>query len=81
MNKPIVYRQNRLFKIDHEVLPPSARKTEVINDLYVAIFKEFQGAEYSDKYSKMTYQERMVAINEYAKSWLLKKGHKPNGSK
>lgn len=78
--KPIVYRQNRLFKIDQESLPISARTLEVTNDLYIAIFKEFQGAEDNDKYTNLTYQQRMIAINEYAKDWLLKKGHKSYGS-
>ena len=80
MQKPIIYRQNRLFKINEELLPPSARTLETINDLYIAIFREFQGAEDKDKYKKLNYQERMNSLNEFAKSWLIKKGYKPYGS-
>ncbi len=76
MIRPLIYRQNRLFRINEKVLPDSAKNLETMNSLYLALFLEFQGAEYNDKYSKMNYQERMNQVNEYANLWLDKKGHR-----
>lgn len=76
MNNPLIYRQNKLFKIDIKQLPIKARTTEKINALYAAIYFEFRGAEENDKYKKYTYQERMEKLNQFAKDWLLKQGFK-----
>lgn len=76
MTKPLIYRQNNLFKINIEQLPLSARRSDIINTLYAYLYLEFRGAEYSEKYANMTYVERMEAVNQYAREWLNKKGYK-----
>lgn len=79
MSKPLVYRQNRLFRINEDLLPESARNLQTIQKLYYAMYLEFKGAEYSDKYSKLSYQERMEKINDFSKNWLKSQGHKIYG--
>jgi len=76
MSRTLVYRQNRLFKIDVTQLAPKAKRPEVINALYAALYDEFKGAVDNDKYSNLTYKERMDLINDYAHSWLTKRGLK-----
>lgn len=72
----LVFRQGRMFKINELELPVKARNTEVKNSLYVAIFKEFQGASVSDKYKNFNAQQRMQLLNEFAVNWLTSKGYK-----
>jgi len=72
----LVYRQNRLFKINLNELPEIAKNTETLNALYAALFLEFRGAEENDKYNKKSYTERMEAINNFAENWLKKQGYK-----
>ncbi len=72
----LIYRQNKLFKIDINQLPMSARNTDTMNEMYLYLHFEFRGASENPKYSKMTYQERMEVINQYARKWLTIKGHK-----
>lgn len=76
MSRSLIYRQNRLFKIDVAQLPQKARRSDVVNGLYAAVYEEFKGAAYKDDYSQLTYKERMDALNQYAKDWLEKRGFK-----
>ena len=78
MIKSLIYRQNKLFKINIELLPIEARKTKIINSLYAALYFEFRGASENDKYNKMLYTERMEALNNFARKWFTKRGYKLN---
>lgn len=74
MSRTLVYRQNRLFKIDTEQLPKKANNTAVINNLYADIYTEFSGANENSKYSNMTYLQRIEAVNAFALKWLEDRG-------
>lgn len=74
MSRPLVFRQNRLFKIDASQLPQKANTSAVINGLYADLYIEFSGAEKSDKYGSMDLVQRMNAVNAYAQQWLLDRG-------
>jgi len=72
MDHPLIYRKNKLFSINNDKLPVHLRKQDIINSLLIAIFKEFSGAIYNDKYRKMTYEDRMKEINIFAENWIKK---------
>jgi hypothetical protein len=72
----LIYRQDRLFRINSAELPESANTLEARQNLLVAIFKEFQGAMENESYKNMTNKERLEALNNFAKAWLLKQGYK-----
>lgn len=74
MKPPVIIRQNRLFCIDEKVLPETANKTPIKGALYAAIHEEFKGAAYSDAYKKLTVEQRMQSINDYAWKWLKDRG-------
>lgn len=76
MAKSLIYRQNRLFKIDVEQLPKKAKTSAIINSLYIAIYKEFCDAAISEKYNKLSYLQKMEAVNQFAQKWLEDKGFK-----
>lgn len=76
MNSPIIVRKNRLFCIDEEVLPSAANTTPIKGALYAAIHEEFKGAAYSETYKRLTPQQRMQSINDYAWNWLNDRGFK-----
>jgi hypothetical protein len=70
----IVYRKNKMFCIDKAKLSQKARKDEIINALYAAIYTEFAGANYNDDYKNLNSLERLTKINEYANKWLSERG-------
>lgn len=72
----LIYREGRLFKINDNLLPVSARKLEVKQKLFIALFREFRGAVDNDKYKDLSIQERIAKLNEFAKEWLNSKGYK-----
>lgn len=72
----IIYRQNKLFCIDKNKLSQKARKDEIINALYAAIYTEFAGASKNQDYKDLTSLEKLVKINEYAHKWLNERGLK-----
>lgn len=74
--RELIYREGRLFKINRDKLPEMARTVAVTNKLFIAIFREFQGASENEKYSSFSYKERLELVNKYAKEWLLKQGYK-----
>lgn len=74
MSRTLIYRQDRMFKIDHDQLPDAAKLPSVVNGLYADIYTEFSNAHYNPKYSTMSLLERMQAVNEYAQKWLTDKG-------
>lgn len=76
MNRTLIYRENRLFKIDNNQLPASANKSFIINALYAAIYEEFAEAINNKKYKEMSNLEKMNAVNEFARQWLNDKGFK-----
>jgi len=76
MSKPLIYRQNRFFKIDTSQLSVKANKSYIINALYAAIYDEFKEAVYNKKYEEMNNFQKMQAINEFALNWLKEKGLK-----
>lgn len=72
--KTLIYRENRLFKIDTKQLPTAANKSWIINGLYAALYEEFTEAATNDKYKNMSNLEKMNALNEFAHRWLKNKG-------
>ncbi len=72
----LIYRQGRMFRINDEKLPQTARKMDVKNRLFVALFREFQGASVNDKYKSLSIQDRIAKLNEYAQEWLTLQGYK-----
>lgn len=72
----LIYRQGRMFRINDKLLPDSANNMEVKQKLFVALFREFQGASKNDKYKDMSYQQRIESLNEFAAAWLTKQGYK-----
>lgn len=74
MANTLIFRQNKLFKIDTTQLSPKANNSSVINNLYADIYTEFSGANENNKYSSMTYLERINAVNAYALKWLQDRG-------
>ncbi len=72
--RQLIYRQNSQFVIDQSQLKPAAKKQDVINALYGAIYLEFRGANKNSKYENKTNLERFQLINEFAKDWLAKRG-------
>jgi len=71
---PVIYRSNKMFSIDNEFIKPEHRNSSVINSLYAAVYDEFKGASRNDKYKKLTYEQRMAKLNEFAEKWLRDKG-------
>lgn len=74
MSRTLIYRENRLFKIDNSQLPPQANKSFIINALYAAIYEEFTEAINNKKYKDMSNLEKINAVNQFAQQWLKDKG-------
>jgi hypothetical protein len=72
----LIYRQGRLFKINDNMLPETARKMDVKNKLFIALFREFQGASVNDKYKSLSIQDRIAKLNQFAQEWLTIQGYK-----
>jgi hypothetical protein len=72
--KPLVYRQNRLFKLEVSELPLKARSIPVQNALYAAIYDEFLDAQINPKYLNTDLVQRIQAVNDFARQWLIDKG-------
>ncbi len=72
----LIYRQGRMFRINEDMLPQTARKMDVKNKLFVALFREFQGASVNDKYKSLSIQDRIAKLNDFAKEWLTLQGYK-----
>lgn len=71
----IIYRKNKLFSVNEDLLPKELRTSEYKSDLLVAVFYEFRGANSSEKYKRLSNQEKMEEINEFAQKH-VKKAHK-----
>lgn len=71
----VIYRKNKLFIIDQDVLKPTARKPEILNALYAELYNEFSGANYHPNYEKLTNLERFNKLNEFANTWLKARGY------
>ena len=76
MSLPLIYRQGRMFKINDDLLPPSARNSSVKNALYISLYREFAGANNSDKYKHLTNQQKMQKICDFAENWLKERKYK-----
>lgn len=74
--RTLIYRQDRMFKIDKDQLPLKAQSPAVMNGLYADIYTEFLEAQYSPKYASMDLRTRMEAVNEFALNWLTQRGFK-----
>ena len=72
----IIYRKNKLFCINKDKLSSKARKDDVINALYAAIYTEFSGATYNVDYKDLTPLEKLNKLNEFAHRWLSERGLK-----
>jgi hypothetical protein len=70
----VIYRQNHKFFVDESKLKPEARRSDICNALYAAIYLEFAGAHTNPDYSKLTPLEKMNKLNEYANTWLKERG-------
>lgn len=71
----VIYRKNKLFIIDQDVLKPTARKPEILNALYAELYTEFSGAHYNPNYESLTNLERFNKLNEFANTWLKARGY------
>jgi hypothetical protein len=65
-----------MFRINDNLLPQTARKMDVKNRLFIALFREFQGASENDKYKSLSIQDRIAKLNDFAKEWLITQGYK-----
>jgi hypothetical protein len=74
MNPAVIVRKNRLFCIDEAVLPAAANRAPIKGALYAAIHEEFKGAALSEHYGRLTPEQRMAKINDYAWKWLKDRG-------
>lgn len=74
--RTLIYRQDRMFKIDEAQLPVKARNVAVMNGLYADIYSEFLDANTSPKYASMSLLQRMDAVNDFALNWLTTRGFK-----
>jgi hypothetical protein len=72
----LVYRQGKMFKLDVDQLPASAKNTATMNALYADIYLEFRGASENKKYKSMNLIDRLDAVNQFALTWLDSKGYK-----
>lgn len=72
----LVFRRNKQFVINEELLPKSAKNLETITSLYIAIYMEFRGAETNPKYNQLNYQQRLQEINIFADNWLKVRGYR-----
>lgn len=72
----LVYREDKLFKLDESLLPKSAQNVSTINSLYADIYIEFRGASENKKYKSMNLLDRLDAVNQFAINWLNSKGYK-----
>lgn len=72
--KQIILRKNKLFVINKDELKPHAKKDEIYNALYAAIYTEFKGASENPDYEKLTNLEKLNKINTYAYEWLKTRG-------
>lgn len=66
----IFYRRSNKFHINETILPPNAKKPDIINALYGAVYQEFIGASKNIRYSNKSPLEKMQALNEFAEAWL-----------
>lgn len=73
MRQLVKYKNNR-FVIIRNNLNEQENKTDIINLLYLAMYKEFFGASENPKYKNLNVLDRLVKINEFANNWLDKKG-------
>ena len=72
--KTVIYRRNKMFIIDKEQLLPHARKEDIYNALYAAVYTEFQGASENPNYKELTNLEKVNKVNQFANEWLSKRG-------
>ena len=72
--KQVIYRKNKMFMIDKDQLKPDARRDDVYNALYAAIYIEFQGASENKNYSQLTNLEKFNEVNAFAYNWLRTRG-------
>lgn len=70
----IVVRKNRMFVIDKSQLKAKAKKDDVCNALYSAIYLEFAGASKNPRYQGMDAKSMLEAVNGFAFSWLKERG-------
>jgi hypothetical protein len=70
----VILRKNKLFIIDKSKLKPEARKEEIYNALYAAVYEEFQGANTNLIYKDLNSLSRLEEVNKFAYNWLKQKG-------
>jgi hypothetical protein len=70
----VIIRKNKLFIIDKSKLKPEARKEEIFNALYAAVYEEFQGADKNPTYKNLNSLDKLEQLNSYAYNWLKQKG-------
>lgn len=72
----LIIHKNKMFIIDKSKLKPIAKKEDIYQSLYAAIYLEFSGAEYNQDYNNFNYIERLNKVNEFAWKWLEERGLK-----
>jgi len=72
--KRYIYRQSCQFKLDKQLLKPEARRDNICNALYAAVYTEFSGASNNKIYSHLTNAEKLNKVNEFVDKWLKERG-------
>lgn len=73
--KTVIYRQNKMFVIDKDLIVcPPGKKDGICNALYAAIYTEFQGASENPNYRDQTNFDRVKSLNKFAYDWLKSRG-------
>lgn len=63
-----------MFVIDKSQLETKAKKDDVCNALYGAIYREFAGAAKNPRYKGLDHKSMLEEVNSFAFNWLKEKG-------
>jgi hypothetical protein len=72
VNTKLVYKEGAYFKLNRDLLPESAKPLPEMQRIYTALYVEFQGAIDKDQYKNMNINQRLDAVDEFAKAWVRK---------
>lgn len=70
----LIFRNNRLFSINEKLLPVEANNNPTKGALYAAIYDEFKGSAFTEKYKNLTPAQRIEQVNVFALKWLKDRG-------
>lgn len=72
--KIIITRRSNRFCIDKTQLSAAAKKDDICNALYAAVYDEFKGASKHPNYKDLSNLDRLNKLNEFALDWLKDRG-------